>query len=96
MRVALVRQFAKVRLDDARAIVPAINSNYRRVRARIELADTVPADRRDARAELTSGKEYRAMADEFRRLLVNKQIDPEHPHLNAGSLDWYELPQDNA
>jgi len=35
-------------------------------------------------------------ADEFRRLLVSKRIDPEHPHLNAGSLDWYELPQDNA
>ena len=34
--------------------------------------------------------------DEFRRLLVSKRIDPEHPHLNAGSLDWYELPTDNA
>jgi hypothetical protein len=34
--------------------------------------------------------------DEFRRLLASKRIDPEHPHLNAGSLDWYELPADKA
>jgi hypothetical protein len=33
---------------------------------------------------------------EFRRLLVAGGIDPKHQHLNAGSLDWYELPRELA
>lgn len=33
---------------------------------------------------------------EFRRLLQESGIDPEHTHLNAGSLDWYELPPEAA
>jgi hypothetical protein len=33
---------------------------------------------------------------EFHRLLKERGIDPEHPHINAGSLDWYELPTEVA
>jgi hypothetical protein len=33
---------------------------------------------------------------EFRRQLQGAGIDPELPHLNAGSLDWYELPWEAA
>lgn len=33
---------------------------------------------------------------EFRRLLVAGGVDPKHQHLNAGSLDWYELPRELA
>jgi hypothetical protein len=34
--------------------------------------------------------------NEFRRLLKQSGIDPQHPHLNAGSVDWYELPPEIA
>lgn len=34
-----------------------------------------------------------ARMKEFRRLLKASGIDPEHTHLNAGSLDWYQLPE---
>lgn len=37
-----------------------------------------------------------ARLEEFRRLLKERGIDPQHPHLNAGSLDWYELPSEVA
>jgi hypothetical protein len=30
----------------------------------------------------------------FRALLVQSRIDPDHVHLNAGSLDWYQLPKE--
>jgi hypothetical protein len=33
---------------------------------------------------------------EFRRLLKKSGIDSEHLHLNAGSVDWYELPPEIA
>jgi hypothetical protein len=33
---------------------------------------------------------------EFRKLLKESGIDPEHPHLNAGSVDWYEFPSEMA
>lgn len=34
-----------------------------------------------------------ARLEEFRRLLKEGGIDPERTHLNAGSLDWYQLPE---
>jgi HopA1 effector protein family len=34
--------------------------------------------------------------NEFRRLLEKSSIDPQHLHLNAGSMDWYELPPEIA
>jgi hypothetical protein len=34
--------------------------------------------------------------NEFCRLLKESGIDPEHTHLNMGSLDWYELPPEEA
>lgn len=34
-----------------------------------------------------------ARLEEFRRLLEESGLDPEHTHLNSGSLDWYELPE---
>lgn len=34
-----------------------------------------------------------ARMEEFHRLLRESGIDPKHTHLNAGSLDWYELPE---
>lgn len=37
-----------------------------------------------------------ARTKEFRRLLGERGIDPEKPHLNKGSLDWYELPAEAA
>jgi hypothetical protein len=37
-----------------------------------------------------------ARLKEFHRLLKERGIDPEHPHINAGSLDWYELPSEVA
>jgi HopA1 effector protein family len=33
---------------------------------------------------------------EFGRLLKQNGLDPEHTHLNSGSLDWYELPPEVA
>lgn len=33
---------------------------------------------------------------EFGRLLKESGLDPEHTHLNSGSLDWYELPPEVA
>jgi hypothetical protein len=33
---------------------------------------------------------------EFRRLLKKNGIDSQHLHLNAGSMDWYELPPEVA
>jgi hypothetical protein len=41
-------------------------------------------------------KRPQARWEEFRRLLKERGIDPRHPHLNAGSLDWYELPSEVA
>jgi hypothetical protein len=35
----------------------------------------------------------RSRLQEFRRLLSANGVDPDHPHLNAGSVDWYELPE---
>jgi len=37
-----------------------------------------------------------AQLKEFHTLLRQSAIDPKHLHLNAGSLDWYELPQEFA
>jgi len=37
-----------------------------------------------------------ARLDEFRQLVTKSGIDPDHLHLNAGSLDWYELPPELA
>ena len=37
-----------------------------------------------------------ARLNEFSRLLAERGIDPEQPHLNKGSLDWYELPWEAA
>jgi HopA1 effector protein family len=37
-----------------------------------------------------------ARLKEFRRLLSERGIDPELPHLNKGSLDWYDLPAEAA
>ena len=34
--------------------------------------------------------------NEFRRLLKKSGIDSQHLHLNAGSVDWYELPPEIA
>jgi HopA1 effector protein family len=34
--------------------------------------------------------------EEFARLLKGGGLDPEHTHLNSGSLDWYELPPEVA
>jgi hypothetical protein len=45
---------------------------------------------------LRGEQSYEGRAREFRRLLQQSGIHPEHLHLNAGSLDWYELPRDFA
>jgi hypothetical protein len=37
-----------------------------------------------------------AQLKEFHKLLNQSGIDPKHMHLNAGSLDWYELPLEFA
>lgn len=44
------------------------------------------------RGEQTTGARW----DEFSRLLKEGGLDPEHTHLNSGSLDWYELPPEVA
>jgi hypothetical protein len=41
------------------------------------------------RGEQTTDARWR----EFGRLLRESGFDPEHTHLNSGSLDWYELPE---
>ncbi|HYY99248.1 MAG TPA: T3SS effector HopA1 family protein [Pyrinomonadaceae bacterium] len=41
------------------------------------------------RGEQTADARWR----EFGRLLREGGLDPEHTHLNSGSLDWYELPE---
>jgi hypothetical protein len=38
----------------------------------------------------------KARWEEFGRLLKGSGLDPEHTHLNSGSLDWYELPPEVA
>jgi hypothetical protein len=43
-----------------------------------------------------SEQRTQARWEEFRRLLKERGIDPQRPHLNAGSLDWYELPSEVA
>lgn len=43
---------------------------------------------------LRGEQSYQGRVSEFRRLLEQSGIHPEHLHLNAGSLDWYELPRD--
>lgn len=45
---------------------------------------------------LRGEQSYEGRVSEFRRLLKQSGIHPEHLHLNAGSLDWYELPRDFA
>lgn len=45
---------------------------------------------------LRGEQSYEGRMSEFRRLLKQSGIHSEHLHLNAGSLDWYELPRDFA
>ena len=45
---------------------------------------------------LRNDQSTEARLSEFSRLLMEKGIDPEHLHLNKGSVDWYELPWEVA
>jgi hypothetical protein len=34
-------------------------------------------------------------SEDFARCLTQSGINPDHLHLNAGSLDWYQLPEES-